>query len=51
MIACMIEIKEYDDALELCNAAQKSFDEDNVDFKVRARILQRKGTIYLKQQK
>jgi hypothetical protein len=51
MIACLIELKDLDTALELCIDTEKSFDEDNVDFKVRARILQRKGTVLLKTKK
>lgn len=45
IIACMIELKEFDEALELCEEVEKTFQEENVDFKTRARILQRKGTI------
>jgi len=48
MIACLIELQDLDTALELCIDTEKTFDEDNVDFKVRARILQRKGTVLLR---
>jgi len=48
IIACLIELHQLDTALERCEEVQKTFDSDNVDFKVRARILQRKGTIYLR---
>jgi hypothetical protein len=41
----MIELAEYDQALEICTEVEKIFAEENVDFKTRARILQRKGTI------
>lgn len=53
IIACLIELKKFEDALNKCTEVIKIFDEDQVDFKVRARILQRKGTIHtsLKQYK
>jgi len=48
MIACQIELKKFDEAMKLCQDVIKIFEEEHVDFKVRARILQRKGTIHMK---
>lgn len=46
IIACLIELKQFEDALVKCETVEKIFDEEQVDFKIRARILQRKGTIF-----
>jgi len=42
----LIELKQFEKAMEKCLEVIKVFDEEQVDFKVRARILQRKGTIH-----
>ena len=48
MVACLIELKRYDDALNIIENIITVFDTEQVDIKVRARLLQRKGTIHLK---
>lgn len=53
VIACLIELKRNEEALQMCNEIIAKFDDEQVDFKVRARILQRKGSVHtnLKQYK
>jgi len=46
MIACLIEVKKLDEAMTLIEAVVAVFESEHVDFKLRARILQRKGTIH-----
>ena len=48
MVACLIELKSYDDALNIIENIITVFETEQVDIKVRARLLQRKGTIHLK---
>jgi tetratricopeptide (TPR) repeat protein len=48
IIACLIELQELDQALELCCEVEGTFETDNIDSKIRARIMQRKGTIFIK---
>lgn len=50
MIACKIELKQLDEAMALVQQVLGVFEAEQVDFKTRARILQRKGTIHAKQQ-
>jgi len=38
MIACLIEEKKFAEALTLCEEVIKVFEDQQVDFKVRARI-------------
>lgn len=42
----MIELKQFEEALQKCVDNVKVFEDEHVEFKVRARILQRKGTIH-----
>ena len=48
IVACLIELKRYDDALNIIENIITVFETEQVDIKVRARLLQRKGTIHLK---
>ena len=48
MVACLIELKRYDDALNIIENIISVFETEQVDIKVRARLLQRKGTIHIK---
>jgi len=50
MIACLIEEKKLDEAMILIEAVVAVFESEHVDFKLRARILQRKGTIYMRRE-
>jgi len=50
MIACLIEEKNLDEAMILIEAVVAVFESEHVDFKLRARILQRKGTIYMRRE-
>jgi len=38
ILACMIELKQYEQALEKSNELIKKFDEEQIDFKIKARI-------------
>jgi len=50
MIACLIEEKKLDEAMFLIENLIEVFESEHVDFKLRARILQRKGTIHMKRE-
>jgi len=43
-----MEMNKYNEALQLIEAVSDVFESEHVDKKVRARLLQRKGTIHLK---
>jgi len=44
----MIELKQYEQALEKSNQLISKFNDEQIDFKIKARIYQRKGTIHAK---
>jgi len=48
MVACLMEMNKYDEALLLIQSVVYIFESEKVDLKVRARLLQRKGSIHLK---
>jgi len=50
MIACLIEEKKFDEAMTLIESVVSVFESERVDFKLRARILQRKGTIHMRKE-